>query len=128
MGVSGSIHAFGPSRFPMCPTELNFHNACCHWEISFARSAASPGLAERQRARMGPRRREDLVELRVFHRVKRYFGDKDRSAASFWSAPATRKGDGALDLLTSFRLPAKAGSRSACPRIPRAYSSNVAAR
>src|SRR6266498_3979779 len=81
MGVSGSIHAFGPSRFPMWPTELNFHNACCHWEISFARSAASPGFAERQRARMGSRSREGSVELRVFQRVERYFGDNPLSAA-----------------------------------------------
>src|SRR6266545_767647 len=65
----------------MWPTELNFHNACCHWEISFARSAASPGLAERQRARMGSRSRDGSVELRVFQRVERYFGDNPLSAA-----------------------------------------------
>src|SRR6266545_6973677 len=65
----------------MWPTELNFHNACWHWEISFARSAASPGFAERQRARMGSRSREGSVELRVFQRVERYFGDNPLSAA-----------------------------------------------
>src|SRR5256885_1750051 len=128
MGVSGSIHPFGPSRFPIWPTELNFHNACCHWEISFARSAASPGLAERQRARIGSRSREGSVELRVFHRVERYFGDNPLSTASFWSAPARRSGDGALDSPAPLRVPAKAGSRSACAGSPRARISNVAAR
>src|SRR5207249_4096001 len=81
MGVSGSIHAFGPSRFPMWPTELNFHNACCHWEISFASAAASPGFADRQRARMGSRSREGSVALSVFQRVARYFADNPLSTA-----------------------------------------------
>src|SRR2546425_1871791 len=106
----------------MWPTELNFHNACCHWEISFARTAASPGFAERQRARMGSRSREGSVELRVFQRVERYFGDNPLSTASLCSAPVLRSrlsrpdaassltaeggpaklsGDGVLDLLTA---------------------------
>src|SRR6266498_2851384 len=113
MGVSGSIHAFGPSRFPMWPTELNFHNACCHWEISFARTAASLSFAERQRARMGSSSREGSEELSMFQRVERYFGDNPLSRASFWSAPAKRTGDAALDSPRSLRVPAKAGSRSA---------------
>src|SRR5439155_11992336 len=110
------------------PTELSFHNPCCHWEISFARSAASPGLAERQRARIGSRSREGSVELRVFHRVERYFGDNPLSTASFWSAPARRSGDGALDSPAPLRVPAKAWSRSACAGSPSARISNVAAR
>src|SRR5437016_13662596 len=112
----------------MWPTELNFHNACCHWEISFARFAASPGLAERQRARMGSRSRDGSVELRVFQRAERYFADNPLSTASFWSASAKRSGDGALDSLTASRVPAKGGSRTAFPRSPGARSSNVAAR
>src|SRR5882724_8641165 len=65
----------------MWPIELNFHNACCHWEISCARTAASPGLAERQCARMGSSKKFGCLPLSVSQRVERYWGDNPLSTA-----------------------------------------------
>jgi hypothetical protein len=41
--LTGSIHAFGPPAFPICPTLPNFQSAFCHWPISLASSGRSEG-------------------------------------------------------------------------------------
>ena len=80
--VTGSIHALGPPTLPMCPTELNFHSARCHWAMSFAIAGASSGFAPRHRARMGSSNNEDSRELSALQTVVRYLDERCRSAAS----------------------------------------------
>ena len=105
-GVTGSIHAFGPPTFPMCPTLLNFHSVFCHSPISATIAGTFSGLAVRQRARSPSSNGDGSLALRNLTSEPRYFALRPRSRATASALfAASRTSSDAARYLSSGRLP-----------------------
>ena len=109
-GVTGTCHAFGPSRLPICPTCVKRHKVCCHWAIVFVRAAASPGFAARHCIRTSSSTSDGFGSFSASQSVARYlaFSPCERATSAidfFFDLSAARSATVASKYFSSGRTP-----------------------